>query len=321
MPRPSVLLTRRLPEPVEARLAASYDLAVSPHDRPLTAGELAEAMAGYDSICPNPSERFDAAVFAAPELSVRIVANYGVGFEHIDLAAARRAGVVVTNTPQGVTEPTAELAILLMLMVTRRAGEGERELRAGRWTGLKPGYMLGRSLSGKLLGLVGFGRIAKATAARARAFGLRIAYFSRSRAAPEIEQAFGSVHYPSLDALVAEADILSLHCPGGAQTHHLIDGRRLALMKPGAVLINTARGSVVDEGALAMALASGRIGAGLDVYEREPAVTTALLDLDNVVLLPHQGSATLEARIQMGMEMVDNLDAFFAGGEPPNRVA
>ena len=321
MAKPKILLTRVMPEPVEARLAANYDLAISPHDRPLARGELRDAMVAYDAICPNPSERFDAHVFAAPGLRSRIVANYGVGFEHIDLAAARRAGVAVTNTPAAVTEPTADLAILLMLMVTRRAAEGERELRAGRWTGLKPGHMLGRSLSGKLLGLVGFGRIAQATAARARAFGLRIGYFSRTRATPQVEQAFGADYYSSLDALAAEADILSLHCPGGPETHHMIDARRLALMKPGAVLINTARGPVVDEAALAAALARGLISAGLDVYEQEPVVTPELISLDNVVLLPHQGSATLEARISMGLEMADNLDAFFAGGAPPNRVA
>jgi lactate dehydrogenase-like 2-hydroxyacid dehydrogenase len=228
---------------------------------------------------------------------------------------------VVTNTPRSVTEPTADLAIMLMLMVTRRAGEGERELRAGRWGGLRPGHMLGRSLSGKLLGLVGFGRIAKATAERARAFGLQVAYHSRTRAPAEVEAAFDVRYVASLDELMAEADVVSLHCPGGAETFHLIDARRLALMKDGALLINTARGPVVDEAALAQALATGRIGAGLDVFEREPEVTPGLMGLDNVVLLPHLGSATVEARTAMGMEMADNLDAFFAGTEPPYRVA
>jgi lactate dehydrogenase-like 2-hydroxyacid dehydrogenase len=319
--KPKILLTRHMPEPVEARLAAEYELAVNAHERPLTLEELHAALAGYDALCPNPSERFDAAAFGAPQRRARIVANYGVGFEHIDLAAAKAAGVAVTNTPNSVTEPTADLAIMLMLMVTRRAGEGERELRAGRWGGLRPGHMLGRSLSGKLLGLVGFGRIAKATAARARAFGLEIAYHSRTRATPEVEAQFAARYVETLDALVVEADIVSLHCPGGAETFHLIDARRMALMKPGAVLINTARGPIVDEAALAQALASGRISAGLDVFEREPQVTESLLGLDNAVLLPHLGSATVEARTAMGMEMADNLDAFFAGREPPNRIA
>lgn len=321
MPKPKILLTRHMPEPVEARLSADYALEVNPKERPLTLDELHAAFAAYDAICPNPSERFDAATFAAPQKRVRIVANYGVGFEHIDLAAARAAGIAVTNTPASVTEPTADLAVMLMLMATRRAGEGERELRGGRWGGLRPGHMLGRSLSGKRLGLVGFGRIAKATAARARAFGLQIAYHSRTRAAPEAEAEFDARYFDSLDALIADAGIVSLHCPGGAETFHLMDARRLALMKPGSVLINTARGPVVDEAALAEALAEGRIAAGLDVYEREPQVTLALLGLDNVVLLPHLGSATVEARIAMGMEMADNLDAYFAGRAPPNRIA
>jgi lactate dehydrogenase-like 2-hydroxyacid dehydrogenase len=319
--KPKILLTRHMPAPVEARLAADYDLVVNPHERPLRLDELHAAFAAYDGLCPNPSERFDAAAFAAPERRAGIVANYGVGFEHIDLAAARAAGVVVTNTPRSVTEPTADLAIMLMLMATRRAGEGERELRAGRWGGLRPGHMLGRSLSGKLLGLVGFGRIAKATAERARAFGLQVAYHSRTRAPAEVEAAFDVRYVASLDELMAEADVVSLHCPGGAETFHLIDARRLALMKDGALLINTARGPVVDEAALAQALATGRIGAGLDVFEREPEVTPGLMGLDNVVLLPHLGSATVEARTAMGMEMADNLDAFFAGTEPPYRVA
>jgi lactate dehydrogenase-like 2-hydroxyacid dehydrogenase len=320
VPKPSILLTRHMPAPVEVRLAADYEMAVNPHERPLTLGELHAAFAGFDAICPNPSERFDAAAFAAPERRARIVANYGVGFEHIDLAAARAAGVAVSNTPRSVTEPTADLALMLMLMATRRAGEGERELRAGRWGGLRPGHMLGRSLSGKLLGLVGFGRIAKATAARARAFGLEIAYHSRTRAAPETEAEFAARYVATLDELLPQADIVSLHCPGGAETFHLIDGRRLGLMKPGAVLINTARGPVVDEPALAEVLATGRILAGLDVFEREPEVEAGLMGLENVVLLPHLGSATVEARTAMGMEMADNLDAFFAGREPPNRV-
>lgn len=321
MPKPKILITRHMPSPVEARLAADYQLDVNPHERPLTLAELHAAFAAYDALCPNPSERFDAAAFAAPDRRAGIVANYGVGFEHIDLDAARAAGVVVTNTPRAVTEPTADMAILLMLMASRRAGEGEREVRAGRWGGLRPGHMLGRSLSGKVLGLVGFGRIAKATAERARAFGLQVAYHSRTRAPAEVEQAFDVRYVASLDELIAEADVVSLHCPGGAETFHLIDARRLALMKPGALLINTARGPIVDEAALAEALATGRIAAGLDVFEREPEVTPALMGLDNVVLMPHLGSATGEARTAMGMEMADNLDAFFAGTEPPNRIA
>jgi lactate dehydrogenase-like 2-hydroxyacid dehydrogenase len=309
-----------MPEPVEQRLASAYDLTVHPHDRPMTCDELREAMGGFDALCPNPTDRLDADLLAPPT-RVRIVANYGVGYEHIDLEAARRAGIAVTNTPQAVTEPSADLAVMLMLMATRRAAEGERELRAGRWRGWRPGHLVGHSLSGKLLGLVGFGRIGQATAQRAQAFGLGIAYHARRRAAPPAEAAVGAVFFDSLDALAAEADVLSLHCPGGAETHHLVDSARLARMKPTAVLVNTARGSVVDEAALAAALREGRIAAaGLDVYEREPQVLPALLKLDNVVLLPHMGSATVEARTAMGMQMADNLDAFFAGRPVPDRV-
>ena len=322
MARPKVLLTRHIPQAAEDRLAAAYDLTINPNERPMTSQELAEAAPRYDAIIPNPADKMDASVFSAPGSTLRVVANYGAGFEHIDLVAAKAAGVVVTNTPGAVTEPTADLAIMLILMASRRASEGERELRAGAWTGWRPRHMVGQSLSGKLLGLVGFGRIAQATAHRARAFGMRIAYFSRNRAASEIEAQYEAVYYPTVEALAAEADVLSLHTPGGAETRHLINAERLALMKPTAILINTARGSVVDEAAVAEALAAKRIAAaGLDVFEREPAVNTALLPLENAVLLPHLGSATIEARTRMGMQAADNLEAFFAGQAPPDRVA
>lgn len=309
-----------MPEPVESRLASSYDLSVHPHDRPMTRDELRAALSAHDAVCPNPADRLDADVLSAASRA-RLLANYGVGFEHIDLEAAARADVAVSNTPDAVTDPTADLAILLMLMATRRAGEGERELRAGRWSGLRPGHLLGRSLTGKLLGLVGFGRIGQATAQRARALGLRIAYHSRRRAGADVEAALDARYIPRLEDLLAEADIISLHCPGGSETFRLIDADRLAWMKPSAVLVNTARGPVVHEAALARALAEGRVAsAALDVYEDEPRVHPDLLGLENVVLLPHMGSATVEARIQMGMEMADNLDAFFAGRPMPNRV-
>ncbi len=323
MTRPKVLLTRPIPLTAQDRLATDYDLTVNPHDRPMTPGEWSEAMRSFDAICPNPTDRVDATVLETSGATVRLLANYGAGVDHIDLAAARARGIVVTNTPGAVTEPTADLAILLMLMTSRRASEGERELRAGRWTGWRPRHLVGQSLSGQLLGLVGFGRIAQATAHRAKAaFGMRIAYHSRSRAALGIEAGLEATYYPALEALAAEADVLSLHTPGGPETRHLIDAERLALMKPTAILINTARGSVVDEAALAEALATRRLSAaGLDVYEREPAVNPALLAVENAVLLPHLGSATLEARTRMGLQAADNLDAFFAGAPPPDRVA
>jgi len=319
MIRPRLLVTRRLPDAVEDHFRAHYDVTLNPADAPLDAAALRAAMTRFDAICPTITDRFDAAVLGAPGATVTILANYGAGFEHIDLDAAKRAGIAVANTPDVLTEATADLAILLMLMATRRAGEGERELRAGRWTGWRPTHMIGQGLAGKTLGLVGFGRIARATAERARAgFGMRIAYFSRR----EAKEAGGAVFYPTLEALAHDADILSLHVPGGAETRHMIDAPLLATLKPGTVVVNTARGSAIDEAALAEALASGRVAAaGLDVFEREPAVHPALLACDNAVLLPHLGSATIEARTAMGMRAAANLEAWFAGRDLPDRVA
>jgi lactate dehydrogenase-like 2-hydroxyacid dehydrogenase len=322
--RPKVLLTRRWPEPVERRLAERYELTANEADVPLTAGELAEALRAHDAVCPTVSDVLDAAVLeAARGGAARVLGNYGVGVNHIDLEACKRLGLVVTNTPDVLTDATAELAILLMLAAARRAGEGERELRAGRWAGWRPTHMMGAQVTGKTLGLVGFGRIGQATASKAHhGLGMRILYHSRRRAGPEVEAETGAQFRDSLDELMAEADFVSLHMPGGAETRHLIDARRLGLMKPSAMLINTARGPVVDEAALAAALAGGRIaGAGLDVYEREPQVGPGLLELDSVVLLPHLGSATLETRTAMGLRVADNLDAFFEGRPPPDRVA
>jgi lactate dehydrogenase-like 2-hydroxyacid dehydrogenase len=286
MRKPRILITRRWPEQVERHLADRYEVTLNESDVPLGAEALSDAMRSYDALCPTVSDVIGASIIETPGAKARIIGNYGVGTNHIDLAAARRAGIVVTNTPDVLTDATADLAILLMLMATRRAGEGERELRAHRWTGWRPTHMLGQSLSGRTLGLVGFGRIAQATARRARhAFGMSIAYYSRRRAAPEIERDTDARYFESLDELVAVCDVLSLHCPGGAETHHLVNRSRLAAMKRTAVLINTARGSVVDEAALAEALQSRRIAAaGLDVYENEPQVNAQLMSAENAVL-------------------------------------
>ncbi len=320
--RPRLLVTRRLPDSVEAQLSQQFQATLNASDVPLDRAALRQAMTQYDALCTTLTERIDAELLATPGRIVRILGNFGAGTEHIDLAAARVQGVVVTNTPDAVTEATADLTLLLILMASRRAGEGERELRAQRWSGWHPTHLLGQSLSGKVLGLVGFGRIAQATATRARAFGLRIRYFSRTRASAEQESAFAAEYVPSLAALAAQADVLSIHVPGGVATRHLVDARLLARMKPTAILVNTARGTSVDEAALADALITRRIAAaGLDVYEREPAVESALLAHENVVLLPHLGSATIEARTAMGLQAAANLAAFFAGQEPPNRVA
>jgi lactate dehydrogenase-like 2-hydroxyacid dehydrogenase len=313
--KPRLLVTRRWPAEVEAYLAGRYDVTLNTDDRPLARGDLADAMRRYDAICPTITDRFDPDLLATPGATVRILANFGAGIEHVDLDAARAAGIAITNTPDALTDATADLAILLMLMVARRAGEGEREVRAGRWAGWRPTHLIGRGLAGRTLGLVGYGRIARAVAGRAQAFGMTVRHYSRR---PGGEPGYEA----TLETLATEADILSLHVPGGTETRHLVDAALLARMKPDAILINTARGSVVDEAALADALSQGRLaGAGLDVYEREPAVHPALLACENAVLLPHLGSATIETRTAMGMQAAANLDAFFAGREPPNLVA
>ena len=323
MSKPKILLTRHIPQEAEDRLARDYEVTVHSGDDALTSAQWTEAMTQYDALCTNPRDKIGAEVFATPNPRVRIMANYGAGYEGIDVEAAKRAGIIVTNTPDAVTAPTADLALMMMLMASRRAGQGERELRAGQWGGWQPGANLGQSLAGKVLGLVGFGRIAQATAARAQAvLGMKVIYFSRNRAAPEIEAKFGATYYPTLEKLMAEADVVSVHTPGGAETRHIINAERLALMKPTAILINTSRGSTVDERALAKALAAKRIyAAGLDVFEVEPCAPPDLIGLENAVLLPHIGSATVEDRIAMGMQAIDNLDAFFAGQSPPNRIA
>lgn len=308
--RPRILLTRRWPEAVEQRLAQRYDVTLNEGDRPMDRAALIQAMRDHDALCPTVTDHIPREVVLAEGRRVRIIGNYGAGFEHIDLAAAREAGIPVTNTPDVLTEATADIAMLLILMAMRRAGEGERELRAGEWSGWRPAHLLGQSLDGKLLGLVGFGRIARAVARRAEGFGMRIAYHSRRPAADMPQESY----FAELGALAEKADVLSLHVPGGAETRHMIDAAILARMPAHAVLVNTGRGSLIDEAALAQALAEGGIAAaGLDVYEAEPRVHPALLGLSNAVLLPHLGSATVEARTAMGMKVADNLDRFFAG--------
>jgi lactate dehydrogenase-like 2-hydroxyacid dehydrogenase len=317
--KPRILISRSWPDAVQQRLAARYDVTLNATDTPLSIDQLKAAMTQYDALCPTVSDKMPAEVLSTPGARVKIVANYGAGFEHIDLEAAKAAGVVVTNTPDVLTDATAELAVLLILMTSRRAGEGERELRAGQWAGWRPTHLLGQSLAGKTLGLVGYGRIARATARRAKAaLGMEIAYYSRRRATDED----GATYHDSLESLAAASDVLSLHTPGGAETHHLIDASLLSRMKSTAILINTARGSVVNEADLAKALTDGVIaGAGLDVYQGEPKVNPLLLAAPNTVLLPHLGSATLETRTAMGMRTADNLDAFFDGKPPLDRVA
>jgi len=323
MSKPRVILTRRWPAPVEARLRELFDVGFNETDRPLSAAELEEALRAADALCPTVSDRLDASVLGIAGMRAKLLANYGVGFNHIDLDAARKRGLVVTNTPEVLTDCTADTAMTLLLMVARRAGEGERHVRRGEWSGWRPTHMMGAKVTGKTLGLIGFGRIARAMAHRAHfGFGMRILFHTPSPPSAEVCNALGATACASLEELLRAADFVSLHCPGGAATRHLMNAQRLALMKPEAFLINTARGDVIDQAALVDALLNRRIaGAGLDVYDGEPQVPEALKTLDNVVLLPHLGSATLETRVAMGMRVIENLEAFFAGRTPRDRVA
>jgi lactate dehydrogenase-like 2-hydroxyacid dehydrogenase len=317
-----VLVTRLWPEPVERALREQFDVVLNDADRQLSAAELAQAMGEFDVICPTVSDKVDAEVLGGGN-RVRLIANYGVGIDHIDLAAAKASGIAVTNTPGVLTDATADIALTLLLMAARRAGHGERELRAGRWRGWRPTHLIGSSLTGKVLGLVGMGRIAVATARRAKhGFGMRIAYYARRECDPAISKELEAEFFRELPALLGASDFVSLHVPGGAETANLIDAAALAAMKPGSYLINTARGSIVDHDALAEALRSGHLaGAGLDVYPHEPLVPNALIELDNIVLLPHLGSANIETRIAMGMKALANIAAFAKGEALPDRVA
>ncbi len=317
--KPLVILTRRWPSRVQERLRSEFEVCFNADDHPFSRTELSAALQHADALCATVSDDLPAELFP-PAPRCRIIANFGVGVNHIDLAAARARGIVVSNTPDVLTECTADLALALMLMSARRAGEGERMVRAGRWTGWSPTHMMGARVGGKTLGIVGMGRIGAAVARRAhRGFGMSIRCFSRSPAPASVLKDLDAEQTNSLDELLPTVDFLSLHCPANDESHHLIDAARLALMRPTAHLINTSRGSVVDEQALAHALKNGLIaGAGLDVYEREPSVHEALLSLNNVVLLPHLGSGTLETREAMGLRAFQNLRAFFAGRPPPD---
>ena len=320
--RPVVIVTRRLPQAVEAELTRDFDARLNPEDRPLGPEGLRAALTGADALLCTVTDRLSAEVLSAEPLRTRLLANFGVGFNHIDLETAKARGLAVSNTPDVLTDATADIAMTLLLMVARRTGEGERHLRAGAWSGWRPTHMLGTKVSGKTLGLVGMGRIAKAVAKRAHhGFGMRVIYHDPYPPKPEEAKALGAEGRDSIDAVLGEADFVSLHCPATPETRHLINAGRLKLMKRGAFLINTARGDVVDEAALIAALKSGTIaGAGLDVYEREPAMAPELLSMENVALLPHLGSATTETRIAMGMRALENLKLFFAGQPVRDRV-
>jgi lactate dehydrogenase-like 2-hydroxyacid dehydrogenase len=317
--RPSLALTRRWPDSVERVLADEFALTVNETDVAYSAQQLRELMTRHDALGVTVTDVIDAGVLQVPDRRVKLIVNFGVGFNHIDIDAARAAGIAVTNTPGVLTDCTADLAMTLLLMAARRAGEGERELRAGDWSGWRPTHLLGTRVTGKTLGIVGAGRIGLATARRAHfGFGMNILLNSPSAVDIGVLNELNATQCP-LDELLEAADFVSLHCPSSAQTLHLIDERRLRLMPSTAILVNTARGEVVDEAALITALERGDIAAaGLDVYEQEPQVPQALLDCPNLVALPHLGSATQETRNAMGMRAVANLRAYFSGETAPD---
>lgn len=321
MPKPSLLITRPLPEPVLQAARQICDITVAPTNDPWRMDDAGMALITYDAILPSLGDTFNAgAIDSALDLKCRLLANFGVGYNHIDVKAAAKRGIAVTNTPGVLTDATADLAITLMLMVARRAGEGERLVRSGNWPGWHPTQMLGMHVTGKTIGIIGMGRIGQAVARRAHfGFGMDVVYFNRSKvqdcAIP------GARQLNSLAEVMAASDVVSLNVPGAPENHHLISAEVLAAAKPGSIIVNTARGDVIDEAALISALKSGALaGVGLDVYEHEPHVPDALKAMENVVLLPHLGTNALEVRTRMGLIAVENIKAFFEGRELPNRV-
>lgn len=323
MSKPKVVITRRWPEAAEARAKELFDVVLNEDDHPMSVAELQEALKTADAVCPTVSDQITAEVLGAEPMKCKILGNYGVGFNHIDLDAAKSRNLVVTNTPEVLTDCTADIAMILMLSVARRTGEGERHVRNKEWTGWRPTHMMGTKVTGKTLGLIGMGRIARAMAHKAHhGFDMKIIFTDPYPPPDEIIQDLNAESRDSIEDVLKEADFVSLHCPGGEETYHLLNEERIKMMKPGAFLINSARGDVIDPQALIKALKNGSIaGAGLDVYEGEPNVQEEFLAMENVVLLPHLGSASMETRVAMGMRAIDNVKAFFDGKEPGDRVA
>ena len=322
MNKPKVLITRRWPASVEAKLQSLYDVSLNLDDQPFSTDELASALQNYDAVCPSVCDALPADVIKVSNKRCKIIGNFGVGYNHIDINACKQQGLIVSNTPGVLTESTADIAMTLLLMSARRGAEGDRLVRAGKWTGWCPTHMMSSDVTGTTLGLVGFGRIAQAMARKAHhGFGMKILFYKPTPAEPDIVADLQATQFQSLEEMIPECDFLSLHCPGGNETKHLINAETLALMKPSAHLINTARGDVVDSVALIKALKNKQItGAGLDVYEGEPHIHPDFLSLENVALLPHLGSATISTRTAMGEKVLANLAAFFAGVDLPDRV-
>jgi len=319
--RPRVAVTRKLLPQIEARMAELFDCRFNEDDHEMSADEIVEAMRDADILVPTVTDRIDAELIARAPASVKMLANFGAGVNHIDLAAAKAKGILVTNTPGVFTDDTADLTMALILNVPRRLGEGHRLMRSGEWKGWTPTGMLGHRIGGKTLGIIGYGRIGEAVALRAKAFGLNILYNKRHRLPASVEDEMGVTFEPDLDRLVAKSDIISLHCPLTAETQKLMSRERIGMMKRDAYLINSSRGELVDEDALIEALTRGRIaGAGLDVYNHEPAIDPRFLAIPNVILLPHLGSATYEGREASGEKVIANIRIFSDGHRPPDQV-
>ncbi|MCC6887344.1 MAG: D-glycerate dehydrogenase [Hyphomicrobiales bacterium] len=323
--KPLVVVTRKLPDSIEVRMRELFDARLSPDDKPMSRAELADALKSADVLVPTVTDRIDNALLDKAGEQLRLIANFGNGVDHIEVTSALKRGITVTNTPRVLTEDTADMTMALMLAVPRRLVEGAAVLTGERkWSGWSPTWMLGHRISGKRLGIIGMGRIGQAVARRARAFGLQIHYHNRRRVPPQIEEALAATYWDSLDQMLARMDIISVHCPHTPATYHLLSARRLKLIRKEAYIVNTARGEVIDENALARLVADGEIaGAGLDVFEHEPAVNPKLVRLaraGKVVLLPHLGSATLEGRIDMGERVIVNIKTFLDGHKPPDRV-
>lgn len=319
--RLTVVVTRRLPEAVETRMTELFDVELRDPDVAMTRDELAAAMRRADVLVPTITDTIDAGLLAQAGEKLKLIANYGAGIDHIDVATARQRGILVSNTPGVVTEDTADMVVALILSVTRRIPQGLQVMQSGTWPGWSPMANLGGRLGGRRLGILGMGRIGLAVARRARAFGLQVHYHNRKRLRPEVEEEVEATYWESLDQMLARMDFLSINCPHTPSTFHLLNARRLKLMKPTAVVVNTSRGEVIDQNALTRALRAGELaGAGLDVYEHGADINPRLLELPNVVLLPHMGSATVEGRVEMGEKVIVNIKTFADGHRPPDQV-
>ena len=322
--KPLVVVTRKLPDLIETRMRELFDARLNDADAPMSAAALAEAMRTADVLVPTVTDRIDASLLGQSGERLKLIANFGNGVDNIDVTSALRRGITVTNTPGVLTEDTADMTMALILAVARRLSEGVRIVPEDSWAGWSPTWMLGRRITGKRLGIVGMGRIGSAVARRARAFGLQVHYHNRRRVHPEAEAELEATYWESLDQMLARMDIVSVNCPHTPATYHLLSARRLKLLKPEAIVVNTARGEIIDENALTRMLEAGELaGAGLDVFEHEPAVPPRLVRLaksGRVVLLPHMGSATIESRVDMGEKVIINIKTFMDGHRPPDRV-